>query len=161
MAADTLTLDTNLLLEYWKNQKKRSVVERLLELAGRGEVDLSVTARIHEDVPRPPLAERLNQLRELSIEETGSVTRLDFWDLGRDILGDDRFVAHSAELDAELRRTGKTPPDWRDWDHVHAHYLMRRDVFLTWDERIVELAGELKARLGLRVITPEEYLASR
>jgi len=62
-----LTLDTNLLLEYWKQQKRMDVTEKLLSLARLGKIDLAVTARIREDIPRPPLADRINELPELQI----------------------------------------------------------------------------------------------
>ena len=82
-----LTLDTNLLLEYWKNQAKRKAMERLLLLAKEGKVDLAVTARIREDIPQLPLAQKLNELQELSIDETSSVTRWDHWVLGKGYVG--------------------------------------------------------------------------
>lgn len=59
-----LTLDTNLLLEYWKNQAKRKTVEKLLLLAKEGKADLAVTARIREDVLLSPLAQNLDELPE-------------------------------------------------------------------------------------------------
>ena len=108
MTAIQLTLDTSLLLEYWKDQNKRAVVERLIDLSRGAHVDLVVTARIREDVPRPPLSERIDQLAELNVQEGPSVARLDFWGLGRDVLGDDVFVAVSQQLNEELARLG--PP---------------------------------------------------
>lgn len=86
MSTPKLTLDTNLLLEYWKNQDKRKAVEKLLLLVKEGKVDLAVTARIREDVPRSPLAQKLDELPELGINETGSVMRLDYSVLDRDML---------------------------------------------------------------------------
>jgi|GEM_PF-4531770 len=86
-----LTLDTSLLVEYWKHQDKREVVERFLLLAEQGKTDLTVTARVCEDIPRSPLAEKLNELPELNINETGSVTRLGYWVLGRDMIGNEAF----------------------------------------------------------------------
>lgn len=154
------TLDTNLLLEYWKNQKKRTVVERLVQLARDGALDLAVTSRIREDVPYPPLSEKIDALPKLEVREIGSVTRLDFWVLGRDMLGSDHFVETAGSLDAEFRRLGKTPPDWRDWDHLHAHFLSGRHVFLTWDRRVLDVAEELRMQLGMVVVTPEAYLAT-
>jgi len=55
-----LTLDTNVIMEHWKNQKNASIVEKLLELAINGNIDLAITSRIHEDVPNLPLSERIN-----------------------------------------------------------------------------------------------------
>ncbi len=158
MNLPTLTLDTNLLHEYWKQRDKYEVVETLLLLAKQGKVDLAVTARVHEDLPNPPLSDNLNELPELGVSKTGSVTRLGFWVLGRDMLGDgafENFYPTACELAKQSR---KNPPDWRDWDHLHAHYLLRREVFLTWDEGIVCLAETLKNQFDIAIMKPEEYL---
>lgn len=155
-----VTLDTNLPIEYLKAQEKSDVVERLLQLARDGLLDLAVTARIHEDVTHPPLSERIEALLGQDIQEIGSVTRLGYWELGRDMLGSDEFVETSAALDAGLERQGRRPPDWRDWDHIHAHYLAGRDVFLTWDKDVLSLEEQLRTRLGIIVMKPEDYLAA-
>jgi hypothetical protein len=140
----SVTLDTSLLQEYWKNQDKRATVEQLIERAGRGELALAVTARIREDIPNQPLASMIEILDQIGVEEIASVTRPDYWVLGRDILGDDRFVTISESLDKARQAAGqKNCPDWRDWDHLHAHYLSGRDVFLTWDKGIRSVGPEL------------------
>jgi len=157
---ERLTLDTNLLLEYWKDQPKRDVVDRILELARDGLVELAVTARIREDVPRDPLASEIDRLPELSVAETGSVTRLGYWRLGRDHLGSEEFQALQRTLAEDLRPGDPRLPDWRDWDHLHAHKLQRRDVFLTWDRRILRLAPHLGS-VGVSTMSPEEYLKTR
>jgi hypothetical protein len=68
--------------------------------------------------------QKLDELPELGINETGSVTRLGYWVLGRDMLGDDAFNNFwpTAQVLAEQR--GEKPPDWRDLDHLHAHYML-------------------------------------
>ena len=159
------TLDTNLLVEYWKNQAKAAVVEGLLELARNGQLDLAVTARIREDIPQPPLSDRINKLPEISVQEIGTVMRLGVGVLGRDSLGDGGFIDVADQLTDEFSRRSTNPPDWRDWDHVpHAmereerHYLAGRDVFLTWDKRILDVAYELQNKLGVTVMKPEDYL---
>lgn len=157
---DALTLDASVLLEYWKDQQKKATVEELLQLAERGEIELAVTARIREDVPDVPLAARVNQLPELGIEETGSVARLDFWVLDRDHLGSDEFESLRLQLQSEWKPGNHGLPDWRDWDHLHAHMLQGRDVFLTWDKAILRLDPRLQP-FGIRVTTPEEYLSAR
>jgi hypothetical protein len=158
MECPQVTLDTNLLLEYWKQQDRRMIVERLIELARAGRVNLAVTARIRQDVPAPPLSEQLDRLSEIEVLETGAVARVGLWVIGRDILGDERFEKISAEIDEELMRRGRRPPDWRDWDHVHAHCLSGRSVFLTWDDRILEVAPTLSQLLGVIVQTPEAWI---
>jgi hypothetical protein len=57
--ATRLTLDTNLLQEFWRDQQRREVVQRLLELADAGEVELAVTNRIVDDIPGGPLVDRV------------------------------------------------------------------------------------------------------
>jgi uracil-DNA glycosylase len=157
---DALTFDANLLLEYWKDRPKKATVEELLRLAERGEVDLAVTARIREDVPRDPLAARVDQLPELGIKETGSVARLDIWVLGRDHVGSEEFEALRLQLQSEWEPGNPEFPDLRDWDHLHAHMLQGRDAFLTWDKAILRLGPRLE-RFGIQVTTPEQYLAIR
>ena len=141
---ERLTLDTSLFLEYRKEQQRRVVTETLLELARTGEVQRAVTARVREDVPCDPLAKEIDKLSLIGIQETGSVTRLDYWILGRDQLGSDAFVEYENEL-RERAADRREVPDWRDLDHVHAHFLQERDVFLTWDKAGLGLAGELRA----------------
>ena len=154
-----LTLDTNLSMEYWQNGPKRNVLDRLLKYADAELVDLAVTNRIRADVPRSPLAEQIDALPALGVSETGSVFRLDHSHLdGGDMLGSDRFTRTSDAICLEMQRRGLKPPDWRDWDHLHGHYLKRRDVFLTWDGAILECARELKEELRLTVMRPEDYL---
>jgi len=155
-----LTLDTNLLFEYWKQGTKSEIIEKLLLLARQGRIDLAVTARIHEDIPNPPLAEKFDGLPELGITQTGSVARLDYCVLDRDMLGDDAFETFFSTAREIANQSKKKPPDWRDWDHLHAHYLLRRDIFLTWDEGITCLAETLNARFGIEVMKPEEYVQS-
>lgn len=160
--AERLTLDSNLLQEYWRQQDKQAVVQQLLDFADTGAAELVVTARIGEDIPDGPLAERLRELPDMGIGQIGSVARLGSWVLGRDMLGSDIFDELRQRADAELLRRGRARvPDWRDWDHVHAHFLTHRDVFLTWDKRLAEAVGIVAEHLPITAMTPETYLASR
>ncbi len=154
-----VTLDTSVLLEYWKDQAKRALVERLLALAEEKEIDLAITARVREDIPLEPLASKVNALAEIGVRETGSVTRLDYWVLGRDQLGSEEFEAFRLGLESDRNEGDPRLPDWRDWDHLHAHMLQERTVFLTWDRPILELSKALEARFGIRVQPPEDFLA--
>jgi hypothetical protein len=156
-----LTLDTNVLVDHWRERARRQAAEELLELARRGEVELAVTARIREDVPDDPLASEIDKLEEIGVAETGSVTRLGHWKLGRDQLGSDEFAEFENELQERRAKTGAKVPDWRDLDHVHAHFLQGRDVFLTWDVPLLQLADEFRKRFGIVVLRPDDYLGSR
>lgn len=153
-----LTVDTNVIMELWKRQEKACIVEKLLDLAKYGQVDLAITARVHEDVPNPPFSERLNQLEVININEVPSVTRLDCWELGRDILADDNFVDTVKSIVDNLQRASQKPPDWRDFDHIHAHFLLQRDVFLTWDGQILNISKDLHDQLGIVIMSPESFL---
>ncbi len=157
-----LTLDTNLLQEYWREQSKRDIVVRLLELGDEGNVELVVTNRIASDIPDGPLADRLRELPDLGIGQIGTVFRIGMSAIGGpDMLGSDLFRDLQQTVDAELRRRGRAEvPDWRDWDHLHGHFLKHRDTFLTWDKRLIE-AGQLVAKqLPITVMSPEEFLTS-
>ena len=153
-----VTLDTNLVVEYWRDQAKRETVQRLVDLATAGVVELAVTSRIRQDVRDPPLSESIDRLPELGIVETGSVTRNGYWQLGADQLGDDAFVAFTDRMSDRFLPDASRRPDWRDWDHLHAHYLQRRDVFLTWDRGILSLADDLAKEFSVSVMKPEDYL---
>jgi hypothetical protein len=70
-------------------------------------------------------------------------------------------VEFEKELEERREKTGAKVPGWEDLDHVHAHLLQKRDVFLTWDKAILGLAGELRSRFGIVVLRPDDYLRSR
>ena len=48
---ERVTLNTNVLLELWKNQDRRAMTEELLRRARAGEFELAVTRVIEADVP--------------------------------------------------------------------------------------------------------------
>jgi hypothetical protein len=158
LSATKVTLDTNLLQELWKDRPKRAVVERLLALAEEKGFDLAISARVREDIPEEPLASKINTLSDLGVTETGSVTRLDYWVLGRDQLGSDEFEDFRLQLESARKEGDARLPDWRDWDHLHAHMLQGRTVFLTWDRAILRLSQVLQDRFGIRVQAPEDFL---
>ena len=154
----TVTLDTNVLMQYWKKRPKFAVVERLLDLARNGHVDMAVTSLIHEDIERPPLADRINELPKLNVKEVGAVFRLGSAVLGRDRLADDSFAKFVAQVTSEFCSRSEKPPDRRDWDHVHTHYICKRDVFLTWDKKVLKAAHGFQSVHGVVLMKPEEFL---
>ena len=142
------------------NGRKLPLWEALLDLAEDELINLAVTRRIYEDVPHPPLADRIDKLHEIGVNLTGSVFRLDVSALDSgDMLGSDIFMNVCESVTHNLAHQGQGGPDWRDWDHVHGHYLSGRDVFLTRDKGILRAAPELKAQLEIVVMKPEEFIA--
>ena len=122
---------------------------------------MAITKRINDDIPYPPLAARISSLPALGIKEIGSVFRLDHSALdGGDMLGSDGFLGVSASIEKAFDRQGikKRRPDWRDWDHLHGHFIARRDVFLTWDRPLLSISGDLDKELGVVVMKPQEFL---
>ncbi len=157
----TVTLDTNVLVAYWKEEDNALVAESLLNLAQQGKIDLAITSRINADIPRPSLADRINELPDLKVQQIGAPFRFGHssWDEG-DVWGSDVFIEVVTSLEEEPNQAGRQKRDWRDWDHLQGHYLRRREFFLTWDDGILVLASKLREKLGIVAMKPEEFLAS-
>ena len=161
MLVPKVTIDTNIPYELWEGQGKVDVAESLLRLADAGGVDLAITTRVDQDIQNMPLSARIRELPEVGVERIGAPFRLDCSKLdGDDVLGTRPFADVSDSINDELDRKGikRKRPGWKDWDHLHGHYLAKRDVFLTWDGGILGIAFQLKARLGVTVMKPEEFL---
>ena len=159
----TVTLDTNVVREWWEDQDKIEHVRELLELGKSRRLDLAVTGRIADDIPNPPLANRINELPNLDVHNVGSVIRFGHWRVGIDVAGRDGFegfLGSPAVVNKLNRMSARRRPDWRDWDHLRTHYRYNRDYFLTWDRGILEFAEELHETLGVLVREPETYLSS-
>ena len=159
----TVTLDTNVVIEWWKDQAKIEHVNELLELGKSFKIDLAVTGRISDDIPEPPLTDRINELPNLNIHNIGSVIRFGPWQVGIDVAGNDefkRFLDSPAIVKKRNQMNAEKRPDWRDWDHLHTHYRYKRDYFLTWDKKILHFANELQNNLGIVVMKPECYLST-
>lgn len=154
----SVTLDTNVVMEFWLERDKATTVENLLQLAQNTQLDIRVSARIRQDVPNPSLSDKIDELPDLGVKEMGSIIRTGCWTPGRDMPGSTRFQKVVDSLANEVNLRGENGPDWRDWDHIQAHYLTGRNFFLTWDKGIINAASNLKEKLGIVIMTPEEFL---
>jgi hypothetical protein len=167
-APKRVTLDTNLLVERWRDQANRALVDELLAAGARAELDLAVTRHIRDDVPRDPLAGRVNELPELGVREVGGA-----FTIGSSTLGGGDVVVASALADflwspdffdvlCGLLRDGKLrkdrTPSKTDWAYTLAHRAHGRDVFLTFDTGLLAFAPELLRRFGLLVMHPGTFL---
>ena len=151
----TVTLDTNVVIEWWDNQDKVEHVEKLLELGKKFEIDMAVTRRIRDDLLKRSSTAEINDLPNLLIHEIGAVMRLNNWEAGTDTVGVTEFVNFigSIEISDEFNHMNKDKrPDWRDWDHIHTHYRYSRDYFLTWDRRVLHFKKAFED-FGIKVRT--------
>ena len=158
----TVTLDTNVVREWWEDRDKVEHVRVLLELGKSRRLDLAVTGRIADDIPRPPLADRINELPDLNVHDVGSIIRFGYWRVGVDVAGRDGFEGFFDSPAVVKKLKGLSVgrrPDWRDWDHLRTHYRYDRGYFLTWDGGILHLAEELEEELGILVRKPETFLS--
>ena len=154
----TLTLDTNVVTELWERQSKQEFVQRLIDTAKMESISMRVTGRIDEDVPRLPRAEKIADLPDSGIDLMSAIIRLRHWRVGEDKLDSMRFAeVYAALTDQQGRDLDR---DWKDWDHLHAHFVNKRDVFLTWDQKLLGYGPALESNLGLLVMRPEDFLAN-
>ena len=156
----TVTLDTDVVRDWWENRSKVEHVKKLLELGKRFEIDLAVTRRIRDDVPDQPLAAKINDLPNLLIHEIGAIIRPNNWEPGIDIIGITEFknCIGSIETSDEFNNMNKKRPGSHDWDHIHTHYRYGRNYFLTWDKGILHFKKVFED-FGIKVMNPEEYLS--
>ena len=169
----TVTLDTNVVIEWWEDQAKIEYVNELLEFGKSFKIDLAVTERISDDIPEPPLADKINELPNLNIHDIGSVIRFGPWKVGIDVAGNKvgidvagndefkRFLDSPAVVKKLNQMNAEKRPDWRDWDHLHTHYRYKRDYFLTWDKGILHFADELQKELGIIVRKPDTFCVDK
>ncbi len=157
----TVTLDTNVVIEWWDNQDKVEYVDKLLELGKKFEIDMAVTRRIRDDLLKRSSIAEINDLPNLLIDEIGAVIRMNNWKPGTDIGGITEFVNFIGSIETSDKfdhMSKKRQPDWRDWDHIHTHYRYGRNYFLTWDRGILHFQKEFE-EFGIKVIKPEDYLS--
>lgn len=156
----TVTLDTNVVREWWEKRSKVKHVETLIKLGKKFEIDLAVTGRIHDDVWKQPLAAKINDLPNLLIDEIGAIIRINNWKPGIDTGGITEFVnfTRSIETSDKFNNMNKKRPGSHDWDHIHTHYRYGRNYFLTWNGGILHFQKEFE-EFGIKVIKPEDYLS--
>ena len=75
----TVTLDTNVIIEWWDNQDKVEYVEKLLKLGKKFEIDMAVARRIRDDLLKRSSTAEINDLPHQLIREIGAVMRLNNW----------------------------------------------------------------------------------
>ena len=156
----SITLDTDVLLKM-----KRGEVIDMREFRKIYLVDLAVSQRIREDIKLHPDEEKF--LSDYYIRTIPSIMRSSFDSKAQRFLVNPKFnkpgsteFLKSAEsiINNFFRPRGETPPGYLDWDHLHAHYLSERDVFLTDDQKILKIKDQLKEELGIVVMSLENFV---
>ncbi len=158
----SVTLDTDVLLKM-----KRGEVVDMQEFRKTYLVDLAVSQRIREDIKLRPSEEKF--LSDYYIRTIPSIMRCNFDSKAKRFLVNPEFnkpgcteFLKSAEsiINNFFKPKGETPPGYLDWDHLHAHYLSGRDVFLTDDQKILKIKDQLKEELSIVVMSLEDFLNS-
>ena len=156
----SVTLDTDVFLKM-----KRGESMDILEFRKKYLVDLAVTQRIREDIPLRPDEEQL--LFDAYIRRIPSIMRCSFDSKARRFLLNPKFNKPGCTeflkftesiINSYFKPKGETPPGYLDWDHLHAHYLSGRDIFLTDDQKILKIKDHLKEELGIVVMNFEGFL---
>lgn len=156
----SVTLDTDMLL---KMKREESV--DMQEFRKTYLVDLAVSQRIREDILLSPDEEQF--LSDYYIRTIPSIMRCSFDSKAKRFLLNPKFnkpgsteFLKSAEsiIDNFFKPRGETPPGYLDWDHLHAHYLSGRDIFLTDDKKILKVKDQLKEKLGIVVMNLENFV---
>lgn len=158
----SVTLDTDVFLKM-----KRGKPVDMLEFRKTHLVDLAVSQRIREDILLRPDEEQL--LFDAYIRRIPSIMRGSFDSRARRFLLNPKFNKPGCTeflkftesiINSYFKPKGETPPGYLDWDHLHAHYLSGRDIFLTDDQKILKIKEQLKEELGIIVMSLEDFLNS-
>ena len=158
----SVTLDTDVFLKM-----KRGELVDILEFRGTHLVDLAVSQRIREDILLRPDEEQL--LFDAYIRRIPSIMRCSFDSRAQRFLLNPKFNKPGCTeffkfmesiINSYFKPKGETPPGYLDWDHLHAHYLSGRDIFLTDDQKILKIKEQLKEELGITVMNFEDFLNS-
>ena len=158
----SVTLDTDVFLKI-----KRGESVDMLEFRKTYLVDLAVSQRIREDIKLHPDEEQF--LSNYYIRTIPSIMRCSFDSKAQRFLINPKFnkpgsteFLKSAEsiINNFFKPRGEKPPGYLDWDHLHAHYLSGRDIFLTDDKKILKIKDQLKEELNIVVMNLEDFLNS-
>lgn len=171
MAGPKLTLDTNCIVNLFdpSSQTATSVddLKALLQHGLSGKAEISITTRVESDLLRDKDVARRHEMLHITnvMPVIGFVFRTDLSRLdGPDVLTGDTKTGLVAREIQGILSPGLDPKDRRysnkcnDIDHLTAHHINRRDVFVTDDGAMLRKREALAAALGLVLKTPAECL---
>ena len=154
----SVTLDTNVFC-----RMKQGAFLAPAEIYKKCPVDLAVTQRIRDDLPFDSSDEQY--LTDNCIRKIPSIMRCCFDSKSKRFLlnpeydkpGCTEFLKMAESIIEGMKKNGGKPPEYLDWDHLHAHYISGRDIFVTEDSGILKIGSQLKV-LGMRVMRFEKLL---
>ena len=156
----SVTLDTDVLLKM-----KRGEYMDVVEFRKKYLVDLAVSQRIREDIKLRPDEEMF--LSNYYIRTIPSIMRCNFDSRAQRFLVNPKFnkpgsteflEAAESIINNFFKPRGEKPPGYLDWDHLHAHYLSGRDIFLTDDQKILKIKDQLKEELDIVAMNLEDFV---
>lgn len=156
----SITLDTNEVI----NMKRGKILDPLT-LREKCPLDLAVTQRIRDDLSLNPSDEQF--LTNGYIRRIPSIMRNSYDSKSRRFLlnpefdkpGSTEFVRLAESIIDSFKKSGKSLPQYLDFDHIHAHYLAGRDIFVTEDGDILKTRSQLRD-IGIRIMNFEELLST-
>ena len=154
----SVTLDSNVLINMKHEQP--SSLDKLRE---KCRIDVAVTRRIEQDLRFGLHDEQF--LKDNDIRKIGSVIRMGFdtkanqslFDPQSNIIGSTEFFDMVKLVIDKLKKAGRNLPEYLDCDHLHSHYVCKRDIFLTQDKALLEVGCKLK-QFGIHVMTIQKLL---
>lgn len=165
-----LTLDTNCLINHFDHESatatSRDEIAQLIRYATSGRAEIVLTTRAEADLDQDKNDERRERLKRTlaMFEVIPSVLRWDVssWD-GGDVWADKNARVLADEIQKVLfpalaPESSTFGNKIRDVDHLAAHVMDRRDIFVTDDGRLIQRAADLK-KLGAIVMRPPACLA--
>lgn len=141
-----------------------AVARRLLKKHETGSVEIAVTSRLHNDIPPGALWEQIQDLPIVAAARLPSPARVDWSTVGGpDAVADDD-LSQEAQTLMKLLFPMADPMSTKhhsriaDVDHLLAHKMSGRDVFITSDKAILNRARQLEQTQGIRVSTAIAFL---
>jgi hypothetical protein len=165
-----LTLDTNCVIAGAQDQNHRQEIDRLVDLARAGHVNLWLTSAFAYDQAPAGAENRAMNLQWLSdrpfIGEVPGLFRLDTSPLGGpDVLASEDSGKADDDIRAILVPTLHAMEPVRaerrilDVHHLSAHKLAGNDAFITDDGGILKNRDKLHYQVGIRVLDPAQAVA--
>jgi len=159
-----LTVDTNVLINRIKREGDYAAAQCLLSLDAQGDIEIKVTSRIKIDVPHETLHSQIMALAVVARGPIGSSFTIGFSAVEGDDMIADNEIAEMGNALMRLLFPASDPTNPKhmnriaDVDHLIAHHMAKREIFITEDRGILERQTMLSERFGLTVMSPMEFL---